>query len=114
MALCTFHRGTVRVKNMNLNFGFRCIFTKMYIALWFVSPILKKKFSSLRFGLVYYDENLGIASNLTLKKKGINRTQYYRMILIFFRLTVKAMCQMELQNYPLDSQICDLQIGSCK
>ncbi|XP_011438799.3 gamma-aminobutyric acid receptor alpha-like [Magallana gigas] len=28
------------------------------------------------------------------------------------RLTVKAICQMELQNYPLDSQICDLQIGS--
>ncbi|XP_061164588.1 gamma-aminobutyric acid receptor alpha-like [Saccostrea echinata] len=28
------------------------------------------------------------------------------------RLTVRAVCQMELQNYPLDSQICDLKIGS--
>lgn len=83
----------------------------MYMALWFLSPIKKKVYFS-----PFWSGLLGIASNLTLnkKKKGINGTQYYRMILIFFRLTVKAICQMELQNYPLDSQICDLQIGSCK
>ncbi|KAK3099730.1 hypothetical protein FSP39_008628 [Pinctada imbricata] len=28
------------------------------------------------------------------------------------RLTVRAICQMELHNYPLDSQVCPLQFGS--
>lgn len=87
----------------------------MFMALCFVFVILKRKFSSLRFGLVYLIKFKGIARKLLdIKLKENNRSIYYTVILIFFRLTVKAICQMELQNYPLDSQICDLQIGSCK
>lgn len=30
------------------------------------------------------------------------------------RLTVKASCPMHLRKYPLDTQACPLEIGSCK
>ena len=32
----------------------------------------------------------------------------------FFRLRLKFSCMMELSRYPLDRQICDMQIASCK
>lgn len=31
-----------------------------------------------------------------------------------YRLTVKASCPMHLRKYPLDTQACPLEIGSCK
>ena len=31
-----------------------------------------------------------------------------------FRLRLKFSCMMELSRYPLDRQICDMQIASCK
>ena len=33
---------------------------------------------------------------------------------VFFRLRLKFSCMMELSRYPLDRQICDMQIASCK
>ena len=31
-----------------------------------------------------------------------------------FRLTIKAGCQMDLSDFPMDKQNCPLFIGSCK
>ena len=31
-----------------------------------------------------------------------------------FRLTIKASCPMYLQYFPVDEQMCPLEIGSCK
>ena len=31
-----------------------------------------------------------------------------------FRISVTANCYMDLQNYPIDSQLCSLLIQSCK
>ena len=33
---------------------------------------------------------------------------------LYFRLRLKFSCMMELSRYPLDRQICDMQIASCK
>ena len=35
-------------------------------------------------------------------------------LLCTFRLRLKFSCMMELSRYPLDRQICDMQIASCK
>lgn len=35
-------------------------------------------------------------------------------ILYSMRLTIKASCPMELQNFPMDRQSCPLILGSCK
>ena len=42
---------------------------------------------------------------------------FLRVRLLFFpsfRLRLKFSCMMELSRYPLDSQICGMQIASCK
>ena len=34
--------------------------------------------------------------------------------LLRFRLTIKASCQMDLSDFPMDKQRCPLQMGSCE
>jgi gamma-aminobutyric acid receptor subunit alpha len=56
-------------------------------------------------GSIWYSSRLEkkISFLLLLKKKFIQ----------FYRITVKAKCNMNLKNFPVDSQICQLLIGSC-
>lgn len=35
------------------------------------------------------------------------------MYLFYYRLTIKAGCPMNLENFPMDTQRCPLQFGSC-
>ena len=38
----------------------------------------------------------------------------YSVFKFFFRLRLKFSCMMELSDYPLDRQVCGMQISSCK
>ena len=35
-------------------------------------------------------------------------------ILLYFRLKLKFSCMMELSKFPLDEQVCTMEIASCK
>ena len=37
-----------------------------------------------------------------------------KSLLIFFRLKMKFSCMMELNKYPLDVQVCTMEVASCK
>ena len=39
---------------------------------------------------------------------------FYIWPFLFFRLRLKFSCMMELSRYPLDTQVCTMQISSCK
>ena len=43
-----------------------------------------------------------------------NVIKNHKLFSYFFRLRLKFSCMMELSRYPLDRQICDMQIASCK
>lgn len=35
-------------------------------------------------------------------------------IIVFCRLTITASCPMDLQYFPMDRQLCNIEIESCK
>lgn len=41
-------------------------------------------------------------------------TQFLIMPITFNRVTVTAMCNMDLSHFPLDTQTCSLEIESCE
>lgn len=64
MALCTFQRGTVRVKNVNLKYWIRYILHRCTWRCGFYRQLKKKVYFS-----PFWSGLLGIASNLTLNFK---------------------------------------------
>ena len=41
-------------------------------------------------------------------------TLYLKCVILFDRLTVTAMCNMDLTFFPMDTQVCTIEIESCK
>lgn len=35
-------------------------------------------------------------------------------VILFYRLTITASCPMDLQYFPMDRQLCNIEIESCE
>ena len=79
--------------------------------LWF--DVLAAVLSSLNISAAYLYFSLCVQNILFLYIQFIS-SRSYSNIKNFFRLTITASCPMDLQYFPMDSQLCYIEIESCK
>ena len=71
------------------------------------------QFSSTNISAAYLYFSLCVQNILFLYIQFI-LSRSYSNIKNFFRLTITASCPMDLQYFPMDSQLCYIEIESCK
>ena len=80
---------------------------------WLLYSPLKSDFPRLNISAAYLYFSLCVQNILFLYIQFIS-SRSYSNIKNFFRLTITASCPMDLQYFPMDSQLCYIEIESCK
>ena len=80
---------------------------------WLLYSPLKSDFARLNISAAYLYFSLCVQNILFLYIQFI-LSRSYSNIKNFFRLTITASCPMDLQYFPMDSQLCYIEIESCK
>jgi len=74
----------------------------------------RKFWKSVSIWQHHYEQEFSAVLSDSLCRYVFNLLQCLQLWSLWFRLTVTLTCLMDLRNYPLDLQTCNIDIGSCE